>query len=319
MSGKHRIKRHDLVNSLFFLFSQEYDSRKDESILDIRISVEQVLEYLQERFSVSYTGNQWIFTQIRNYEEEIGYRLFEKSKDDDNSYSLMLYSKMEAFEQKRHLYVSQKIKVSNGLFDMISNAGAGMPGQRANILLGAGSTVYHFARILVEKEAEVPFPLDIYSHNMSVINCFLAAHVNHDHLKVHLPGGDLNAVTNSIISTEATDYLGINFDYIVQGASYIVNGAAYVEIPSESVMKKKIMSECRGEKILILTGHEVRPTLPVETEPFAQLSDFNTLIIPHNNNKVLKNLDQMLVDYKEILTPEILNWNYRIYRISSSH
>ena len=35
-------------------------------------------EYLENRFQVSYSGYSWILTQIRNYEEEIGFRLFEK-------------------------------------------------------------------------------------------------------------------------------------------------------------------------------------------------------------------------------------------------
>ena len=188
MGGKHRLKRHDLVKSLFFLFSQEYDSRKDESILDIQIPIDQVIKYLQERFSVSYSGNNWIFTQIRNYEEEIGYRLFQKEKNGDGGFSLRLYTKMEAFEQKRHLYVSQKIKVCNALFDMISNT-VEVPGKKKTVklFLGAGSTVFHLAQLLAEKDTSLPFSLEIYSHNISVINCFLSSRVDPEHIKVRIP------------------------------------------------------------------------------------------------------------------------------------
>ncbi|OQY32147.1 MAG: DeoR family transcriptional regulator [Spirochaetaceae bacterium 4572_59] len=316
MSGKHRIKRHDLVKSLFFLFSQEYDSRKNESILDIRIPIDQVIEYLQKQFSVSYSGNQWIFTQIRNYEEEIGFRLFQKEKETDSSFSLRLYSQMNAFEQKRHLYVSQKIKVSNGLYDMISNTpGLTKKSRPVKILLGAGSTVYHLAEILTEKEREFPFQLEIYTHNLSVINSCLAPHVNHDKIKVCIPGGELDPLTNSIISSSVDFYRDIDFDYIIQGTSYLSRGSVYVETTGESKIKERILKVCKGEKILILTGHEVYPQKTFNMAPFGNFKDFDTLVIPHNRNKVLKNLDQMLVDFKDILTPEILNWNYRIYQI----
>lgn len=316
MSGKHRIKRHDLVKSLFFLFSQEYDSRKDESILDIRIPIDQVIEYLQKQFSVSYSGNQWIFTQIRNYEEEIGFRLFQKEKETDNSFSLRLYSQMNAFEQKRHLYVSQKIKVSNGLYDMISNTpGLTKNSRPVKVLLGAGSTVYHLAEILIEKERDLPFQLEIYTHNLSVMNSCISPHVNHDLIKVYVPGGKLDPVTNSMISPSADFYRNIDFDYIIQGTSYLSDGSVYVETASESDLKKKILKDCRGEKILILTGHEVHTQKTLNLPPFGELTDFDTLVIPHNKNKVIKNLDKMLIDFENILTPEILNWNYRIYRI----
>lgn len=316
MSGKHRIKRLDLVKSLFFLFSQEYDSRKDESILDIRIPLDQVIEYLQKELSVSYSGNQWIFTQIRNYEEEIGFRLFQKEKEADSSFSLRLYSQMNAFEQKRHLYVSQKIKVSNGLYDMISNTpGLTRKSRPVRVLLGAGSTVYHLAEILIEKEKEFPFQLEIYTHNLSVMNSCLAPHVNHEHIKVYVPGGELDPVTNSIISPSAEFYENIDFDYIVQGTSYLSDGSVYVETSGESELKNRILKKCKGEKILILTGHEVHPQKTLNIPPFGELKDFDTLVIPHNRNKVLKNLDKMLVDFEKILNPEILNWNYRIYKI----
>ena len=302
MGGKHRLKRHDLVKSLFFLFSQEYDSRKDESILDIQIPTNQVIKYLQERFSVSYSGNNWIFTQIRNYEEEIGYRLFQKEKNGDGGFSLRLYTKMEAFEQKRHLYVSQKIKVCNALFDMISNT-VEVPGKKKTVklFLGAGSTVFHLAQLLAEKDMSLPFSLEIYSHNISVINCFLSSRVDPEHIKVRIPGGDLDPVTNSIISPSMNPYGDTDFDYIIQGTSYLTDGAVYVESHLETELKKSILHKSRGQKVLILTGHEVRPQLPIETPPFGRLLDYDFLVIPHNRNRILKNLDQMLVDFRKYI------------------
>ena len=107
------------------------------------------------------------------------------------------------------------------------------------------------------------------------------------------------------------------FDYIIQGTSYLTEGALYVESHLETDLKKSILHKSRGQKVLILTGHEVRPQLPIETPPFGRLQDYDFLVIPHNRNRILKNLDQMLVDFESILKPEILNWNYRIYQIDS--
>jgi len=319
---KHRLKRQELVESLFFLFSQEYDSREQESIMDIRIPIDQVIEYLQDKFSVSYSGNQWIFTQIRNYEDEIGSQLFEKEKSGDSRYFLKLNPRMETFSQKKHLYVSQKIKVSNGLYDLIINTpGLSPSGRAVRLLLGAGSTVYHLADIIADRSEDQTdrksLKYDIYTQNISVLNRFLESRVNHDRIRVFSPGGSMDPVTNSIIGSYGPLFDDVSFDYIIQGTSFLSEGLLYVEQPRETSVKREILSGTKGNKVLILTGHEVRPEIPVQTDPFGKLTDFDTLVIPNNREGVVKNIDRMLLDQEKVLTPEIINWNYRIYRISS--
>lgn len=313
-----RLKRHKLVESLFFLFSQEYDSCDCQSIMELEIPLERVFAYLQAQLSVSYSGNQWIFTQLRNYEEDIGSRLFEKVKKDDGRLFLKLHPQMEAFSQKRHLYVSQKIKTSNGLYDLIVNTlGGYRAGEPVKLLLGAGSTCYHLADILASRSKDDPLHYDIYTHNISIVNRFLETPVNNPNNRVFCPGGAIDPVTNTIMGSYKPMYGQVAFDYIIQGTSFLSGGLLYVEQPGEVDIKREILREMKGHKVLVLTGHEVRPSVPVDTQPFGRLTDYNTLVISNNKERTVKNIDQMLLEQEKILTAEILNWNYRIYRISS--
>ena len=314
--AKHRLKRKELVESLFYLFSQEYDSWDLESIMEIRIPIEDVIHYLQERFSVSYNGNQWIFTQIRNYEEETGTRLFDKEKDEKGRVFMKLHPRMEAFSQKKHLYVSQKIKVCNGIYDQIINTpGLGGSNRPIRLLLGAGSTVFHLANIIANHSEKDNRSYEIHTQNISVLNRFLESSVNHDRIKVYTPGGMMDPVTYSVIGSYKSLFGTLSFDYIIQGTSFLADSQLYVEQQRESLVKKEILQNAEGRKVLVLTGHEVRPEAKVSSEPFGQLEDFDYLVIPNNRESCEKNIDRMLKEKEDLLKPEIINWNYRIFAI----
>ncbi len=314
--AKHRLKRKELVESLFYLFSQEYDSWDLESIMEIRIPIEDVIRYLQDRFSVSYSGNQWIFTQIRNYEEETGTRLFDKEKDEKGRIYMKLHPRMEAFSQKKHLYVSQKIKVCNGIYDQIINTpGLGSPERPISLLLGAGSTVFHLANIIADRSIEDNRTYKIFTQNISVINRFLESNVNHDRIEVYTPGGSMDPVTYSVIGSYEQLFNSLSFDYIIQGTSFLADGRLYVEQQRESLVKKEILRKAEGRKILVLTGHEVRPAVHVDSEAFGRMEDFDYLVIPNNRESCEKNIDRMLRENESLLKPEIINWNYRIFGI----
>jgi len=319
--ASHRVKRQDFIMALFVFFSGEYDRQPHESILDIVLPISRVKEYLESRFQVSYSGYSWILTQIRNYEEEIGFRLFEKVPSDSDSYSLRLYPSMIAFSQKRHLYITQKIKVSNALYDMITHlvetrpAFSGPP-RPVSLLIDAGSMVYHLADIIAEHTADSPIEYEIYTHNIPVIQRFLEPHVNTGKVRIHTPRGTVDPITNSILGDNAALYGEVAFDMVIQGVSFLYEGAVWVEQPAESLVKQQILRETRGLKVLILTGHEVRSESPRETHPpFGRLTDFDRLVIPHNTEGKIKNLNKMLDSHADILEPLILNWNYRILKI----
>jgi len=309
----HRVKRNDLIMSLFVLFSTEYDLQKEESIMDLTLPMERIKAFLQVRFSVSYSGNQWIYTQIRHYEEEIGCRLFVKEKKEDKNFNLRLNPEMIAYEQKRHLYINQKINVSNGLSDLIKNTLS--YNKRISLLLDAGSTVSHLANIMALHSYKEDITYDVYTHNMSVINRLMDSHVNSKTINVYSPRGKVDPITNSILGNSLDLYKENTFDYIIQGVSFLVDGAVFVEQENESRIKKKILLEVKGNKVLILTGHEVRQALPIPLEEFGRLENFDYLVVPSRNKHNIKNMDRMLKTFENILNPEIVNWNYRIYRI----
>jgi len=317
----HRVKRQDLILALFVLFSSEYDKQPHESILDIFIPIDQVKAFLENRFGVSYSGCSWILTQIRNYEEEIGYRLFEKVPASGDDYGLKLCHSMIAFNQKRHLYITQKIKVSNALYDMIThlteiNPMKGRPEETIRLLIDAGSMVYHLADIIAGHSCYSPLNYEIYTHNIAVIQRFLEPHVDLSRITLHTPRGRIDPITYSILGENTALYENVDFDMVIQGVSFLYDGEIWVEHPGESGIKADILRETRGLKVLILTGHEVRSEPPLESHPpFGQLADFDRLVIPHNAEGKIKNLNKMLEQHGNLLEPEIMNWNYKIYKI----
>ena len=64
-----RLKRKDLAMGILYKFSELYESSEAESINDITIPIDEVRIHLKERFGVDYTSNQWVFTQLKRYEE----------------------------------------------------------------------------------------------------------------------------------------------------------------------------------------------------------------------------------------------------------
>ncbi len=319
--SNHRVKRKDLITALFVLFSSEYDRQMHESILEIAIPVSSIKQYIEERFDVSYSGFKWIYTQIKNYEEDIGYVLFDRILKDDREYYLRIHHTIEAFTQKRHMYITQKIKVSNALYDMISHqceakkeAPSVVP--CTTLLIDAGSSVLHLADIIAKQSAEHTIRYTIHTHNISVIKRMLEPHVDHDYISLECPRGIIDPITNSILGENMALYRNTTYDMVIQGTSILYNGRVAVEQESESTIKHELLHEVAGSKILILTGHEVRTEQPSKTYwYFGDLKDFDYLIVPYNSEGRSKNLNTMLLEMGQILEPHILNWNYRIYRI----
>ena len=120
---KHRLKKKDLVMNIFALFSEEYDKSHHESIWDIIISIDYIIEYLREKCEVDYKSSIWLWTQMKRYEEALGVKLFKKIKRDeaDKEFFIAIYHPFKNFFQKQHLYVTEKIKVANGVFDLLQN------------------------------------------------------------------------------------------------------------------------------------------------------------------------------------------------------
>lgn len=318
---KHRLRKDDLVMKIFYLFSELYEQSAEESIWNVQVPVDEVRRYLHDRYGVSYNSNQWVLTQLRRYEDEIGVPLFRKVPGDASgageNVSLAVHDEMVQFYQKKHLYVSQKIKVANGVYDLIRNKTVARR-EPVNVLLGAGSTVYHLADILAEKSWEDDIRYSIFTHNLGSLQTLLNHNVNYRKITVSIPSGTIDPVTYTIVGDGVELFTKTQFDYIVQGTTCVHDGKLYIESHEELKVKRSILHQCSGVKVLVLTKHEFRDR-PIEgVEPFGQLADYDYVVLPRSSSadrRAAKPYEKRLNEHLPMLEAEIMNWNYLIYRV----
>ena len=167
----HRLKQKDLIAMLFVLFSEEYDRLDVDSITDVSIPMTSIRDYIRQKTGITYSNDAWIMTQIHKYEEELGTMLFGKESLPSGP-ALVLYKHISTYEQKRHLYITQKIRTANGVFDLIRNSlDDPFMEQTLHILLEAGSTVTRVAEIIAQNLTVLPLRWEVCTNNLGVIAC----------------------------------------------------------------------------------------------------------------------------------------------------
>jgi DeoR/GlpR family transcriptional regulator of sugar metabolism len=318
---KQRLKRQELVTRIFYLFSEVYERNDQESIWDIELPIGQIRKHLKSRYEIDYNSDQWIYTQLRRYEEEIGVKLFRKIRrpGSHQSFSIAVYDGMTQFHQKQHLYVSEKIKVANGVYDKIRNTAMGWKGERAvRLLLGAGSTVYHLSRIIADKSWEDDTRFSIYTHNLGSLQSLLGHNVNFDRITVSILSGKVDPVTYTVVGDDTSLISDSEFDFIIQGTSCVYDGLLFIESRTEHEVKKTILQRCRGTKILVLTKHEFLEQPIPDVEPYGSIGDYDYVVVPRSGSEgaVKKKYERRFERYEPILVAEILNWNYSIYKVA---
>jgi len=305
---------------IFFLFADEQEHSSAESIWDLELPMEQIRQYLLANHGVAYRSNQWIFTQLRRYEQEVGVQLFRKlpgsSRDE---FRLAFHYPMPSFHQKRHLYVTQKIKVANGVYDKIRNDIAQRKIERPiRVFLGAGSTVYHLATILAEKSWEDENSYSICTHNVGSLQTLLNHNVNYDRISVSILNGTIDPVTFTIVGSDTSQFTNAEFDFIVQGTSVVHEGNLFIESSDEIHAKQAILHSCSGTKILVITKHEFRSVPIPDVTPYGSISDYDFVVVPRSSkgdNRPQKEYDRLFDNYSHLFEPEIMNWNYSILRV----
>jgi DeoR/GlpR family transcriptional regulator of sugar metabolism len=310
-----RLKRKDLVMGILYKFSELFESTQAESINDIAIPIDQLRKHLKDRFGVDYTSNQWVFTQLRRYEDEIGARLFEKSDmKNANTFNLILHPHMIEFVQKQHLYVPQKIKTANGIFDKIHISS--QEGGTVSVCLGAGSTIYYLAQIFIDRITDLQTTYQLYTHNAGILPMLYSQHVNHEKLQIFSAGGELDPITRTLVGDPKQIFPTRTFDFIIQGTSLIHDGNLYIESEKERVIKSEILHHHEGCKILVLTKHEFQDEPLQGIAPYGKITDYDYLVVPRSvGNKNKKRYDYRFEQYLDQLEPEIMNWNYSIYHV----
>lgn len=306
--------------NIFFLFEREYERSGLESIWELRLPVERVKKELEEICSIHYRSNQWIYTQLRRYEEELGSQLFRRDSAGcgKGSFYLSICDRMLTFSQKQHLYVSDKIKVANGAYDKITNE-AGDGRGRVRVFLGAGSTIYHLANILAERSCPgTPGGLaySISTHNLGALRRLLEPGVNYQLLEVTLPPGTVEPVTYAILGDPA-QFAGQVFDYVIMGTSYVVDGQLYVESAAETELKAALLHRLEGQKILLLTKHEFTDQPLPALRSYGSLIDYDFVIVPRHPEKGApsKKYETIFEAHASLFEPEIIHWNYAILRV----
>ena len=320
--AKHRLKQKDLVMNVFGFFSEEYERSNAGSIWEITLPIEKVINYLQQKCDVSYKSNLWVWIQLKRYEEELGVELFKKVKANkqDNQFSIAINYPFINFFQKQHLYVNEKIKVANGVFDKIQDyISKNNNNEPIKIFLGAGTLCFHLSTIFAERSLYNKTKFLIHTNNLGALSQLMAPGINHDNIRVSIPEGKVDSVTHTIIGENTESYLSTKFDFIIQGTSCIHNGDLFIESSEENIRKKAILKNTLGKKILVLTKHEFSDKPMEGSEAYGNLKDYDFVIVPKKStdSPIKKRYESIFEECKKTLLPEIINWNYEIFKIKN--
>ncbi len=317
---KQRLRKEDLVDNIFLLLSKEFD-RQDEidDIRNIRIPVEDVSSFLNENFSLKYSSNNYIYTQLRSFEEENSLKLFQKIPDPSGTteFYISVNRGINSFNQKKYLYTASKLKITNGLYERIEHYITEKRKKSLNILLGAGVVIHHLASLIAEKGRFLNIKFNIYTHSTAVIDLFMQPESEYDNFNIYTRTGKVD-IKNFTINDKFIDYYSeVDFDFIFQGTSCIYNKRLYVSSEEESVIKQDILRKGKGEKVLVLLKKEFTDKEPVSMHSYGYISDYNYLIVPEKGSiSGKKNCDLIFDEYKKNLSPEIIHYNYSIYKNS---
>ncbi len=315
---RQRLRKKDLVDSIFLLFSREFDIQdKVDDIRNIRIPVEKVSSFLNENFNLKYRSNSYIFSQLRSFEEENSIKLFEKIPDNSGKteFYIAVYSGINSFNQKKYLYTASKLKITNGLYERIEHYIIEKRKKSLNILLGAGVVIHHLASLIAEKGRFLNIEFNLYTHSTSIIDLFMQTESELTNFNIYTRTGKIDAKNFTINDCFTDFYSKVEFDFIFQGTSCIFNNKLYVRSLEESKIKQDILQKGKGEKILVLLKKEFIDSEPESMHSYGHINDYNYLIVPEKGPSAgRKKCDAIFDRYKENLTAEIIHYNYSIYK-----
>ncbi len=321
-NSKHRLKQKDLVMNIFGFFSEEYERNPSGSIWDITMPINRIIKNLEDKCDVSYKSDLWVWQQLKHYEEELGVKLFKKVKPDKNGKEFFLsmnYPYINFF-QKQHLYVNEKIKVANGVFDKIQEylKNEGIK-KIVKIFLGAGTLCYHLSTIFAERSWQNTIMYQIHTNNLGALSQLISPTVNHNNIVVSIPEGKVDHATYTIVGDNNDFYTTTEFDFIIQGTSCIHDGNLFIESRMENKRKKAILQNTSGQKILALTTHEFSYKPMENSESYGNIKDYDFIIVPKKSidSSLKKEHEKIFSESKKNLTVEIINWNYEIYIVNN--
>lgn len=311
MKGQ-RLKKHELVEVVFARFWAEARRTGYPSIQGITLPVDAIREEISRESGTPRQNNKWIHTQLKKYQQEHGVTLFVHERDAAGEEVLRIADTLVSFQQKKHLYRAEKLRLANALVDYIFAEFSG-PAERLNVWMGAGTTIALAAEVLRARIADAPRTLHVCTHNVEVITTLLHPDAARE-VELSVARGKIDPVTYTIVPPEDAPLWPEDADLIVQGTSALYDGDLFVESEREVAVKRAILADTTGIKVLLLTLHEMHAAPPTEMYRYGAVDDYDLIIIPRMKNPALDQeetlawLDARRGDYDT----RIKQWHYEI-------
>lgn len=311
---RQRIKRDDLVQFVFSVFSQRYERSSVDSIYDLKIPVAEIRRQLSEQYETEYHNDWWIMTQLHRYERETGTRLFERvdADLDPDSITLAIYKEIDGYRQLHHLFTNQKIRIANGVLGIINNTVVDSI-EPTTLFLGSGSIPATLADVLIRQVAEHGRRYHVYSHNLAVQEKFLAAHIDADRLEFFAIGGRIDPTMYISMTDDVVSSVHRPLDFVVQSTNAISDGLLYVSDEGEAELKGRILHDLPGTKILMVVKDEFGRE--ASGKPYGSLHDYDYIVTVPSKNGTSRRADRYLLEQGEVFQPHIVHWSYHVYRV----
>ena len=313
-SKRRRIKRGELVKFVFSVFSQWYERTSVDSIYDIRIPVAELRRRLSESYDSTYQNDWWILTQIHRYERETGSQLFERVDDGDDPDSIVLaiYRGIDGFHQSHHLLANQKIRIAAGVLDLIRNTEREGP-EPISLYLGSGSIPATVADVLMHKIVDHGGAYRVFSHNLAVQEKILTASHPPESIDFYSVGGRVDWAKYIILTDNVETLTALPVDYVVQSTNTISDGTLYVSDPHEAAVKKAILYDLPGTKILTVMKDEFTRSSEGK-QRYGRLCDYDYIVTIPAKNGTTRLADRFLADRTDRFQQLISHWSYTVYR-----
>jgi DeoR/GlpR family transcriptional regulator of sugar metabolism len=313
MKGQ-RLKKHELVE---FVFARLWETARHNdlpSIQSVSLPLDTLREEIAKASGTPRHNNKWIYTQLKKYEQEQGVTLFVHERNDNGEETLRVADTLVSFQQKRHLYRPEKLRLANALADYVA---AEYPSQNnpVDIWMGAGTTIALAAEVLAERVVDTAPPIHVYTHNVGVLSTFLRPETPST-ITVSVTRGTIDPVTYTIIPPQEDPVWPEHTDIVVQGTSVIYDGGLYIESEAEAAVKRLIVTEGGGTKVLLLTMHEFRTAPPKGMYRYGTIDEYDLVIIPRMKHPSTdqRRAQEWFDSASDRFEIHIKQWHYQILR-----
>ena len=302
-----KLKKEIIVQEIFTILNQKCLESSLSDTDNVYLSFETIINHLHAKYNIDYRSEVHLYHQLKNYEKQNSLYLFSRKNDHG---IIVLLSKYNTFKKRLYLNKNLKILLANGCFDIITQLYKTK--NDLHIYLGTGTECYYVAKILFEKK---DMPIHIYTQNLGIIQLYCESDYQLDNITVHTKNSTIDKKTFTLIDEKEDYFLSINFDAIIQSPTYIINNTGYVVSELERNIKKNVIENSKGKKIILLTLFEfLIPSTPEKNKlhAFCDILEYDYAITPP------KKMNQQIYELylKHLPFEEFISYfSYTIYKI----